>query len=96
MSSTETSPAKTSKSSDTPVDTLSMGLLSQFTSLKDLEVQLEQITANQENLIQCMLSMNGSVMQSEEMMEVQLMVSENLKGLLVEIELRFKLKLREV
>jgi hypothetical protein len=59
---------------DSPVDLLSTGILTQFTSLNDLEVQLEQITKNQESLIECISGMNGDLMQSEEIMEVQLMV----------------------
>lgn len=75
MSSNESSPSKTAKSSSSPVESLSTGLLSQFVSLKDLEVHLEQITANQESLIESILSLNGNLGQNEEFMEVQLMVS---------------------
>lgn len=78
MSSNKVSPSKDSKSPESPVDKLSMGILTQFSSLKDLEVQLEQITANQENLIQNIAGMNVDLMHSEEIMEVQLMVSEKI------------------
>lgn len=76
MSSNEASPSKSSKLAESPDELLSNGLLSQFTSIKELELQLEQITVNQESLIQTILGMNGNLLQNEEMMEVQLMVRE--------------------
>lgn len=57
MSSTLSTPSKsssqphsTSQQVESPIDLLSNGLLQEFTSLRDLEVQLEEIVSNQQGL----------------------------------------------
>lgn len=65
--------AKTSLKHE-PIEALSVGLLSQFTSLKDLETQLEQIICYQKTLIENIVMMNCYYTQNEELQEVQLMV----------------------
>lgn len=64
-----------------PIDQLSFGLLKEFTSLRDLEAQLEQIVSHQKNLIESFINMN-LILHSEEFMEVQLMVRNDLKRLI--------------
>jgi len=65
----------TGRSNMEPIDALSVGLLSEFKCLKDLETQLEQIVNNQKGLIENISSINGFYTQNEELMEAQLMVS---------------------
>lgn len=82
MSSTLSTPSKSTSNSHSisqqnPIDLLSNGLLQEFTSLGDLEVQLEQIVMNQKGLIDVIVNLNTNYMQSEEIMEVQLMVNFN-------------------
>lgn len=77
MSSTLSTPSKsttTSQQRESPIDLLSMGLLQEFTSLSELEVQLEQIMSSQQGLTDIIVNLNANYMQSEEIMEVQLMV----------------------
>ena len=80
---------------ESPIDLLSSGLLQEFTSLRDLEVQLEEIVSHQQGLnlnyiaiqswlsipylpglIDVIVNLNSNYMQSEEIMEVQLMVGD--------------------
>lgn len=56
------------------IDALSTGLLREFTGLRDLELQLEQIIGNQQSLLDNISSMNEYFTKSEEYLEVQLMV----------------------
>lgn len=65
----------TGRSKMEPIDALSVGLLSEFKCLKDLETQLEQIVNNQKGLIENISSINGFYTHNEELMEAQLMVS---------------------
>ena len=55
------------------MEKLSTGVLSQFSGLKELEAQLEQITTNQQELFQNISEMN---IRNEDFMEVQLLVRE--------------------
>lgn len=57
------------------INQLSTGLLREFTSLRDLEVHLEQIVSNQQKLIQNIMTLGEFYTNNGDYMEVQLMVS---------------------
>ncbi|KAG5667106.1 hypothetical protein PVAND_015105 [Polypedilum vanderplanki] len=59
-----------------PIDKVSIGLLEEFTGLKDLEEQLKMIVINQQNLLQNMASLNDFYSQNEDLQEVQLMMKK--------------------
>lgn len=69
------SKSSSSRSKLAPIDALTVGLLSEFKCLKDLETQLEQIVNHQQGLIENVAALNGFYTHNEELMEAQLMVS---------------------
>ncbi|CAG9810655.1 unnamed protein product [Chironomus riparius] len=78
LSDQQSTPSKdsTSRSKMEPIDALSVGLLSEFNCLKDLETQLEQLVNNQQGLIENITSMNIAYTHNQELMEAQLMMKK--------------------
>ncbi|KAL7012136.1 hypothetical protein ACKWTF_014651 [Chironomus riparius] len=78
LSDQQSTPSKdsTNRSKLEPIDALSVGFLSEFNCLKELETQLEQIVNNQQGLIENITSMNIAYTHNQELMEAQLMMKK--------------------
>lgn len=77
MSSSNSTPSKSLTKN--PIDLLATGLLQEFTSLKEMKVQLAEIENNQKNLLENIVQLNENFTQNEDIQEVQLMVRKRKK-----------------
>jgi uncharacterized protein (DUF3084 family) len=58
-----------------PIESLSQGLLNEFSSVRELEEKLEQIEESQATLLSTVVELKDYYASNEELLEVKLMVS---------------------